>query len=157
MRLQALSIGRASVSVALSALIAGTLAISSGPASAAPVSPAHSLSAVHVQDGAGVTQVQHRGRHWGGRGYRHRGWSGNRWGYRHRYGHRYGHRRYYGYGPAAGIAGLIIGGAIAASQSGYRDRWERCDDRYKSFRWSDGTFQPYGGGSRQLCPYLRRD
>lgn len=59
-------------------------------------------------------------------------------------------------GPAigAGIA-AIIGGSIAASKSRYDDRWERCDNRYRSFRWSDGTFQPYGGGGRKLCPYLR--
>jgi hypothetical protein len=72
---------------------------------------------------------------------------------RYRYGYRYraSPRRYYGYGPA-----LMIGGTLALSQSRYADRWQRCDDRYKSFRWSDGTFQPYGGGPRQLCPYLRR-
>jgi hypothetical protein len=71
-----------------------------------------------------------RGPHWRGRGHR--------------------------IGPAigAGIAALIIGGAIAASRRDYRDRWEECDERYRSFRWSDGTFQPYGGGPRQLCPYL---
>jgi len=60
-------------------------------------------------------------------------------------------------GPAiiAGTAALIIGGSIAQSRAGYRDRWEMCADRYRSFSWDDGTFQPYEG-PRQICPYLVR-
>lgn len=88
----------------------------------------------------------------GGRSYRGRGWRGGR-GY---YGRRY-RRGWYGgrwWGPS--IAALIIGGSIAASRSGYSDRWDRCNNRFRSFRWSDGTYQPYGGGPRRLCPYLRR-
>lgn len=84
-------------------------------------------------------------------------WRGPRRWHGHR-GGRYGHRgRVWRDGRwiVPGIAGLIIGGAIASSQRDYRDRWEMCDARYRSFRWSDGTFQPYGGGPRQLCPYLR--
>lgn len=66
-------------------------------------------------------------------------------------------RRGRGIGPVigAGIAAAIIGGAISTSKRTYSGRWQRCDDRFKSFRWSDGTYQPYGGGSRRLCPYLR--
>jgi hypothetical protein len=30
-----------------------------------------------------------------------------------------------------------------------------CERRYSSFRRSDGTYQPYGGGARQRCPLLR--
>ncbi len=30
-----------------------------------------------------------------------------------------------------------------------------CEKRYSSFRRSDGTYQPYGGGRRQRCPLLR--
>jgi BA14K-like protein len=30
-----------------------------------------------------------------------------------------------------------------------------CEKRYSSFRRSDGTYQPYGGGARQRCPLLR--
>lgn len=65
-------------------------------------------------------------------------------------------------GPA--IVGSVIVGSALASRSyaddyyvgDYgRDRWELCAETYRSFRWSDGTFQPYGGGPRQLCPYLR--
>lgn len=72
----------------------------------------------------------------------------------HRHYHRRGGRWL---GPAiiAGTAALIIGGSIAQSRAGYRDRWEMCADRYRSFSWDDGTFQPYEG-PRQVCPYLVR-
>lgn len=30
-----------------------------------------------------------------------------------------------------------------------------CERRYSSFRRSDGTYQPFGGGPRQRCPMLR--
>jgi len=30
-----------------------------------------------------------------------------------------------------------------------------CESRYTSFRRSDGTYQPYGRSSRELCPFLR--
>jgi hypothetical protein len=30
-----------------------------------------------------------------------------------------------------------------------------CERRYSSFRRSDGTYQPFGGGPRQRCPLLR--
>jgi hypothetical protein len=93
----------------------------------------------------------------GGRFYRGRAWRGARY---YRGGRYYGRRyyrggRWYGrrwWGPSVA---LIIGGSIAASQAGYHDRWERCAARFRSFRWSDGTYQPYVGG-RRLCPYLRR-
>lgn len=60
-------------------------------------------------------------------------------------------------GPAiiAGTAALIIGGSIAQSRASYRDRWEMCADRYRSFSWDDGTYQPYEG-PRRICPYLVR-
>lgn len=81
-----------------------------------------------------------------------------RWRRRHYHRHRY-HRHRGGrwLGPAiiAGTAALIIGGSIAQSRAGYRDRWEMCADRYRSFSWDDGTFQPYEG-PRQICPYLVR-
>lgn len=100
-----------------------------------------------------ATQMLHLAQRRGG-GFRGRGYRGR--GYRGRY---YGRRGYRGrwVGPAigAGIAAIIIGGAIAASKDRYRDRWEMCDDRYRTFRWSDGTYIPYAGGPRVLCPYLR--
>ena len=81
---------------------------------------------------------------------------------------------------AAIIGGLIVGGILlneAAKaeerrarrrernrrrryEEDYRPRhtgggsYERCADRYRSFRYSDGTYQPYGGGPREVCPYL---
>lgn len=97
----------------------------------------------------------------GGRAWRGGRHYGRRWrGGRRSYGWR-GGRRWYGgrwIGPAivAGTAALIIGGSIAESRASYGDRWERCADRFRSFRWSDGTYQPYGDNPRRLCPYLRR-
>ena len=105
----------------------------------------------------------------GGRSFRGRAFRGGR-GFRgsrfYRGGRYYGRgwrsgRRWYGgrwIGPAivAGTAALIIGGSIAESRASYGDRWERCADRFRSFRWSDGTYQPYGDNPRRLCPYLRR-
>jgi hypothetical protein len=142
------------------------------PAFASPVSPAAIKSGMtqsttaHLPDA--VQQVQFRGRSARGigrsygRGSQFRGRSafrGRQFGrsyYRGGYrGPRYGYRSY-GYAPWIGgaIASTIIGGSIAASQSSYGDAWQRCDDRYRSFRWSDGTFQPYGDEPRKLCPYL---
>lgn len=92
----------------------------------------------------------------GARAFSHRGWRGGRY-----YGGRYYNRgwrsrNWVGPAIASGIAALIIGGSISASRASYGDRWDRCDARFRSFRWSDGTYQPYGGGPRRLCPYLRR-
>lgn len=79
----------------------------------------------------------------------HRGYSYKRPGYRY----------YNGYWFPAGafIAGAIIGNAISgsASASSYGSahvQW--CYDRYRSYRASDNTFQPYNG-PRQQCysPY----
>lgn len=82
-----------------------------------------------------------------------------RGGYRGGY---YGGRRHYRgggrwIGPAiiAGTAALIIGGGIAQSRAAYGDRWQMCADRYASFSWDDGTFQPFDG-PRRVCPYLVR-
>lgn len=90
-----------------------------------------------------------------GRGFRGPRFRGRHYG-RPYYGRRFYRRRHHGVGVAAGIAGLLIGGAIVASQRDYGSRWEACDRRYRTFRWSDGTYIPYAGGPRELCPYLRR-
>lgn len=83
-------------------------------------------------------------------------WRGRRW-HGRRWHHRRRHRgRWIGPAIGAGIAAAIIGGAISSSRHNYRDRWERCDDRYKTFSWKDGTYIPYVGSPRVLCPYLRR-
>lgn len=114
---------------------------------ASPMASAHMIgtlsSPAAIDRTTNAENVQYR-RGYYGRGYGRHGW--NR-GYRRHYG---------GAGIAAGIAGLIIGGAIANSQTSYRGRWDQCASTYRSFSWNDGTFQPYGGGPRQLCPYLRR-
>ena len=109
-----------------------------------------------------VVQVQYRdGRRWQ-RGYERRGgnhyYNGHR-GYREQ---RRGYRQYNGFWfpPAAFIAGAIVGGAIANQPPPVRYRptgnahvqW--CYNRYRSYRASDNTFQPYNG-PRQQCysPY----
>ncbi|MBS9720448.1 BA14K family protein [Tianweitania sp. BSSL-BM11] len=106
-------------------------------------------------------EVQYR-RHGHRRGYHrdHRGrhyYNGHR-GYRH---YRKGYRRHGNawYPAAAFLGGAIIGGAIANSQSAPRVRrgsshvqW--CYDRYRSYRASDNTYQPYNGPRRQCnSPY----
>ncbi|HWK67808.1 MAG TPA: BA14K family protein [Rhizobiaceae bacterium] len=126
-----------------------------GSASAAPVRP---MGIEHPA--SDVQQVQHR------RGYyRYHGrpyYNGYR-GYRYA---RPGWRRHndWWFPPAAFITGAIVGGALAAPPPPpppvYRTRpvgnahvqW--CYDRYKSYRASDNTFQPYNGPRRQCySPY----
>jgi len=147
---------RTTVVPTIAAMTAAAALATVQPAAAAPASPALSGVAAQVQTApefssksAPVQLAQYRGRHW-----RH-GWRGGRhWRHRH-WGHRRGYR-WYGYGPsvAGAIAGAIIGGTIVASQRDHRDAWERCDETYRSFRWSDGTYQPYGDEPRRVCPYL---
>jgi hypothetical protein len=89
---------------------------------------------------AGITQVRWRGhRHWHG-GYWHRG----RW-----------HRGYwYGDGAgaavAAGIAGLAIGGALAA-QAQSQNSVAYCEQRFRSYDPASGTYLGYDG-YRHPCP-----
>ena len=78
-------------------------------------------------------------------------------GYRH---HRPGYRQYNGwwFPPAAFIAGAIIGGGMAQPPVQYRPRGNAhvdwCYNRYRSYRASDNTFQPYNGPRRQcVSPY----
>lgn len=79
-------------------------------------------------------------------------------GYRH---HRPGYRQYNGwwFPPAAFIAGAIIGGAMTAEPPiQYRPRGNAhidwCYARYRSYRASDNTFQPYNGPRRPcVSPY----
>ncbi|MBU2580534.1 MAG: BA14K family protein [Alphaproteobacteria bacterium] len=125
------------------------------PSQTAAMTPAVNTAKAGDTASNNLHQIRKRGR----RGIVKRGWRRNN-GYRFR-NHRRLRGRYYGRrhrggSIAAGIAGLIIGGAIAASRRDYGDRWERCDARYRTFRWSDGTYIPYAGGHRVLCPYLRR-
>lgn len=97
---------------------------------------------------------------WGGR----RGWARNDWynGHRGYRGYRHGYRYHNGYWfPLAAFgAGAIIGGALAApprgvysgSMSPSHVRW--CENRYRSYRAYDNTFQPnYGGRRACISPY----
>jgi hypothetical protein len=74
--------------------------------------------------------------------------------------YRHGHRHYNGFWFPAGafIAGAIIGNAL--NQPSYRNygggsaHVDWCYDRYRSYRASDNTFQPYNGPRRQCySPY----
>ncbi len=122
-------------------------AASAGNSIAKAVAPLPSASGQPYSTTQMLHLAQRRGRRGGFRRggrrgfYRGRRWRGGRW-----------------VGPAigAGIAALIIGGAIASSKERYRDRWEQCDYDFRTFRWSDGTYIPYAGSPRVLCPYLRR-
>lgn len=87
---------------------------------------------------------------------RHRGYREYRRGYRHYNG--------WWFPPAAFIGGAVIGGAIASQPtvvvpatpairlSAAHVQW--CQDRWKSYRVSDNSYQPYNG-PRQACvsPY----
>ena len=131
-----------------------------------------------------VVQVQHDARNWERemrRAQRGDRWGGDRWDRRdgrwdrraerrgdvYWRGHR-GHREYrpgyrrhgdFWFPPAAFIAGAIIGGAIASQpppRQYYRGdpHLEWCYARYRSYRSSDNTFQPYHGPRRQChSPY----
>ena len=91
-------------------------------------------------------------------GYERPGYYRGYRGYRH---HRPGYRQHNGwwFPPAAFIAGAIVGGAIANEPPvQYRPRGDAhvqwCYDRYRSYRASDNTFQPYNGPRRQCrSPY----
>ncbi|MCG6115353.1 MAG: BA14K family protein [Mesorhizobium sp.] len=164
----------------MTGILAAALAMGLSSTLPAMASPMPSLQSIPAVSGerpmADVHEVQRRyyrggreyhgggreyngGRHYrGGRGY----WRGHR-GYTHRRpGYRY-HSGYW-YPPAAFIAGAIIGGAVAAqpgpsAPSGSYHygpaHVEWCMGRYRSYRSSDNTFQPYSG-PRQSCrsPYM---
>jgi hypothetical protein len=103
-------------------------------------------------------------RRWHGRD-RNVGWRdrGDRYGwYRGHRGYRYnrpGYRYHDGYWfPFAAFgAGALIGGAIANDRGyvgggGSHVNW--CENRYRSYRAYDNTFQPYNGPRRQcISPY----
>ncbi len=84
-------------------------------------------------------------------------WRGHR-GYRHL---RPGYRRHgdYWFPLAAFATGMIISGAISNSApppaySGGNAHVNWCYNRYRSYRASDNTFQPYNGPRRQcVSPY----
>lgn len=128
------------------------------PATAAPVfvpqAPAVSSDVIQVQDRARTE------RRWDRNDRRDRGrferrgnqaYYNNHRGYRQ---YRPGYRQYNGYWfpPAAFIMGAIIGGAMSNQQpvvrmSAQHVRW--CQDRWRSYRVSDNSYQPYNGPRRQ--------
>lgn len=157
----------------VSGLLAATLSVSFAVAAAVPAdaaqvfvpqaSPALSdIQNVEARNG----DLQWKQRNWSGRrdfrrnfANRDRGayWNGHR-GYRE---YRHGYRRHgdYWFPLAAFATGALITGAIINSENNrvYRGgdshvQW--CYDRYRSYRASDNTFQPYNG-PRQQCvsPY----
>lgn len=65
---------------------------------------------------------------------------------------RQGYRQHNGawFPAAAFITGAIIGGAMNQRDGGGDGHVAWCYDRYRSYRASDNTFQPYGG-PRQQC------
>jgi len=86
-----------------------------------------------------------------------RGWYNGHRGYPY---YRPGYRRYgdFWYPAAAFIAGAVIAGALAndnpPAYSGNNAHVRWCYDRYRSYRASDNTFQPYNGPRRQCySPY----
>lgn len=151
------------VSGLLATALAASMAFASVmPTNAAPVyvpnvAPAEAGSAL-----PNLEQVQMRIRRGGPGVYRGRGGPGMYRGYR---GYRYarpGYRNYNGwwFPAAAFITGAIIADSLATPR--YRPRAygggnahvEWCYNRYRSYRASDNTFQPYNG-RRQQCysPY----
>ncbi|OJT96379.1 MAG: hypothetical protein BGN83_21830 [Rhizobium sp. 63-7] len=96
------------------------------------------------------------GRNWDRRGDRRHGWYNGHRGYRD---YRRGYRRHGGYWfPLAAFgAGAIIGGAMNQPRV-YRnvgsDHVSWCQNRWRSYRAYDNTYQPYNG-PRRVCvsPY----
>ncbi len=156
----------------LSGICASALALSFGAASVAPVNAAPMFVPQTVAPISDVENVHSR--RWRERGERwnrdrddrrrrivRRGdnyyLNGHR-GYRY---HRPGYRRHgdYWFPAAAFLAGALISGAIAnqprtviRGPNNAHVQW--CYDRYRSYRASDNTFQPYNGPRRQCnSPY----
>lgn len=147
----------------VSTLCAAAMAVSvpmAAPAVAMPVgSPV-------VDQTSNVTQIQYRDHRHNDR-FERRGrdvyWRGHR-GSRE---YRPGYRRHgdFWFPAAAFIAGAIVSGAIANQQPRYvapptrvyrgnNAHVEWCLNRYRSYRPSDNTFQPYNGPRRQCTsPY----
>jgi hypothetical protein len=145
-------------SVCAIALAASSFGIAAAPASAAP------LQTLQYNSGqAEFLTVQYRYRDRDDRGrFERRGSYGYYNGHRGFRDRRPGYRQFNGFWfpPAAFIFGAIVGGALD-NQNGRNVRLSRqhfawCEDRYRSYRASDNSFQPYNG-PRQRCisPYMR--
>ena len=125
-------------------LVVAPIAVSAAPLAVPMPAPLLEGKASEVEE---VQYRRHRGHYRGHRGH----YRGHR-GHRHR---RPGYRYHNGYWfpPAAFLGAVIVGGAIAAQQSGNRHvRW--CHNRYRSYREWDNTFKPHNGPRRQCrSPY----
>lgn len=145
----------------LYAAITISIALSgAAPAIAVPFSkanaPALSSDVIQIESRGSRVQGHKRSRRYRNDGIRYGGDSAyynNHRGFRER---RRGYRQHNGwwFPPAAFLTGAIIGGAMNSDD--YENphyRW--CAERYNSYRGSDNSFQPYGGGSRRSCnsPY----
>jgi hypothetical protein len=133
----------------------GMVSTGSMPSYSAPLAP------VTIESGSsGIQTVQYRRhyRHWDG----DRGWRGDRYWYRGHRGYRYyrpGYRYYNGaWFPLGAFAGgVIVGNAISRPAPVYRTgsahvRW--CNNRYRSYRAYDNTYQPNYGPRREcISPY----
>lgn len=99
-------------------------------------------------------------RDWDRRGWDRRGWRGDyrRGHYRHwRYDNDYYHNNYAGAIIGGLAAGAILGGVLNAPRRYYyagNSHTSWCYNRYRSYRASDNTYQPYYGARRQcVSPY----
>ena len=138
--------------VSLCAALAASFIIGS----AAPTFAAPPIANAPVASSSDVTQIQERRYHRRDR-FERRGdrayYNGHR-GYRH---WRRGYRRHNGwwFPPAAFALGVIVGGTLNNSGVRYSNahvRW--CYDRWRSYRASDNTYQPYNGPRRRcVSPY----
>ncbi|QLH73507.1 BA14K family protein [Rhodopseudomonas palustris] len=124
------------------ALVLGSIAVASVPASAAPLMVGAAAQPAPVTTQQVQWRHHHHGWHGGG------GWHGHRGGGYYRHGG-------YGWGPAIGglAAGAIIGGAIANSQAqaGAVDADAYCSQRFRSYDPASGTYLGYDG-RRHACP-----
>ena len=146
-----------------------TLAALCAAAIAAPL--AVSAAPAFAQDGSFSIQFgSQRDRNNDGWRHRDRREARDQWRYHNGYrGYRdrragYVQRDGWWFPPAAFALGAIVGGAIASDNDRQRPRYRQrglsashvdwCYDRYRSYRASDNTFQPYNG-PRQQCysPY----
>lgn len=155
----------------ITGLLATTLSVSFAVAAAIPAEAAPAYVPLTASSSTDIQTVDYKpwmkNRHFRGnrnfngnrnfyRGGNSAYWNGHR-GYRE---YRPGYRRHgdYWFPLAAFAAGALISGAIVNSennrvhQGNGHVQW--CYDRYKSYRASDNTFQPYNG-PRQQCrsPY----
>lgn len=153
------------ISTACAAIMALSVPMAT-QAIALPVSPAPAWNQTEVLNVDFHRRDYHRRggyerENWRHRGYDRRGDDYYYRGYRGYREHRPGYRRHgeLWFPPAAFIAGAIIGGALNQQppvryQQRANPHFEWCYARYRSYRTSDNTFQPYNGPRRQcISPY----